>query len=515
MLLGFNYPDGWTTGSLELEVRSKSEPEKRMPITTSFLAIPDCLDIVPEDAVDNKVTAQVTLKPGANLPSDDRVKLRAEADPAPGLGAALAATPGLPGFAMKAPFEKLTRDIEVQLVPYMLFVNADMPGEEPEDPTSPQRICKGDTLEQVSDELARIVVRARLFRVDADGCDQGDGETGIEWSCVAKEAGDYFEFVTMPPEEGGKVYCFGIKSVLAAPPPRSGNLRGRTTMKLRLEARTATKAKVWMEFAVQAQAEQAVGSFSAWVGRKQGKYDYLTRLLGQASSEADLGQQLGRLCPSELRQLNKMLTAYETHMTAYVQAHPKVWDSAPGGVRNFLNWFGQESNKVRGCVDMSMQAERALLGAQQAGKSQPFEVFHYGWDPGTGRQVGAFFGIPVSTALLTYFVGGAKVGALAGPWGLIAGGLAGGAAVLITHNTEHNMSCLQLKRDPEVRIVFDPHAAQNGHPESVHGPSYFQGILTGATLAVPDVGKQDWELPPPPASPPSPGPGFPVREMHR
>jgi hypothetical protein len=509
IVLGFLDPEGWTKGRLELEVRSKAEPTKKMPITTTFRVVPDCLEITPEEGPDNQVIASVAVRDGSTLPDDDRVSIHVEADPAPGLGAALAAMPGVPGFSMPKPFEKLVKDVDVELVPYFLFVQADMPGEEPEDPTSPQRISKGDTVEQVSDGLAQVVVKAMVYRVDSSGYDQGSPLDNAQWSVKLVDASDFFTLGTPSTEEAGTVYSIPLKSVRPFPPPASRkDQEAKPLLKLRLQAAMPARGKVWMEFTLKAVQEQPVGSFLGWIGKKGSKYDYLSRLTGQVGQDAALGQELGKLCPSELRELNRLLLGYEQDIAAYIQAHPKVWDTAPGGVRNALNWFGTESNKVRGCVDMSMQAERSLIKTQRAsGRPSAFTVNHYAWKPGPGRQVGVFGGGSLAVALLTRMALMAKYGAAAGPYGLIGGGVVGIGMALATHNTEHNMACLDLKRRPFARIVLDPHGTQNGSPLSIHGPGHFQGALTGATAEGPDIEPQDWEKPPPP---PPPTVQFPV-----
>lgn len=166
--------------------------------------------------------------------------------------------------------------------------------------------------------------------------------------------------------------------------------------------------------------------------------------------------------------------------------NPRTWDSAGGGMRNFLNSLasiGGNDPYKRGCADMQEQAVNALAG--QTGGSNPFVVCPYNWTPGSARQYGAYFGLPIVGILV---VKGAAAGtAMGGPAGTLVGGTTGLVIALGTGNTEHNMAAIQSTRDPKLVIVLDPHAAQNGNPESVHGPGHYTGPTGSPELGPPKV----------------------------
>jgi len=488
IVLGYLDADGWTRASLDLSVESRAEPEKKMPIITTFVATPDCLEVTAEDGLDNAVVATVAIKEGAVLPEDDRATLKVVADPAPGLGEALAAMPMAPGIAIPKPFARLSATVAVNLVPYWMKMEITLPGEGSEEPQT-LRFDRETPTQQVSDGEAEVVLRVQVFRVDSFGMDQGEPLAGVQWSVKALAESDYFKPGKAEVVDGGSTCLVTAKSVQGAPL----QVTGRADLRFRIQAQVAKKGKVWQDVTLRATAEQEVGDFLGWIGKQKGKYGYLTRLAGQASSEGDLAAQLGRMCRSELAELNRVLQGYEQYLANYVAQHPRVFDTAPGAVRNGLNLVSGDPF-TRGCADMSEKGETAVKGTM-IGMKSAFTVHHYSWQPGAARQ-SVIVWAPVAGVLLTKVVIGAKVGSLAGPWGTLVGVLAGAGAWLASHSTEHNMSCLQLGREPGVRIVLDPHSVQGGGPNSVHGPSHFQTFLTGAEVE----GAQP--VPPAPSPPP-------------
>lgn len=241
------------------------------------------------------------------------------------------------------------------------------------------------------------------------------------------------------------------------------------------------------------EAEEPVGDFNDWL--EQNPDSPLSGLAGQAANDPQLGQVLGQLTGPELTNLGNLLTTYQTAINNYVAANPRTWDSAGGGMRNFLNSLsalGGGDPYKRGCADMAEQAIGAL--GPKTGGSNPFTVHGYNWVPGEARQYGAYFGTPV---VMIMVVKGAGAGtAMAGPLGTVVGGTTGLAIALGSGSTEHNMAALQSTRNPKLVIVLDPHGVQNGNPESVHGPGHYTGITGSPTLGPPRV----------PAAPPSAGP---------
>lgn len=153
---------------------------------------------------------------------------------------------------------------------------------------------------------------------------------------------------------------------------------------------------------------------------------------------------------------------------------------------------------------MAEQAAVCLGG--HTGGTRPFTAHEYNWAPGLTRQVGVLAGLPLAAAAVGYGVGIAKFGAagaaVGGPLGLVVGGGAGIVIAFSTGNTQHNMAAIRSTRDPNLMIVLDPHATQNGDPESVHGPDYYSGWTTQPELGPPRT----------PATPPTQTPATPATE---
>ncbi|MCE7873827.1 hypothetical protein DYH09_26130 [bacterium CPR1] len=228
------------------------------------------------------------------------------------------------------------------------------------------------------------------------------------------------------------------------------------------------------------ETEEPVGNFSDWL--QNNPDSPLSNLTNQAANDPGLQQVLNGLTPSELTNLGSLLTTYQTAINKYVKDNPRTWDTAPGGVRNFLNTLSGDFY-TRGCADMQEQAVNAL-GPHTGGKN-PFTVHPYSWVPGAVRQVGVYGGAPL---VMIMVVKGAGAGtALAGPAGTIVGGATGILVAVGTGNTEHNMAAIQSTRNPNLIIVLDPHAVQTGNPESVHGPDHYTGPTGRPELGPPKV----------------------------
>ncbi len=230
------------------------------------------------------------------------------------------------------------------------------------------------------------------------------------------------------------------------------------------------------------QGEEPVGDFSDWLTKNPGSP--LANLAGQTQNDPQLQGVLNQLTGSELKNLGNLLTTYQTAINNYVAAHPRTWDTAGGGLRNFLNSLsalGGGDPYTRGCADMAEQAISAL--GPKTGGSQPFTVHGYNWVPGGARQYGAYFGTPVVMIVVVKSAGAGT--AMAGPLGTVVGGTAGLAIALGSGSTEHNMAAIQSTRNPKLIIVLDPHGAQNGNPESVHGPGHYTGVTGSPELGPP------------------------------
>ncbi|MGE0494213.1 MAG: hypothetical protein AB7S38_33690 [Vulcanimicrobiota bacterium] len=221
--------------------------------------------------------------------------------------------------------------------------------------------------------------------------------------------------------------------------------------------------------------EESVGDFSNWV--KDHPDSPIAALANQANNDPALNNVLNQLTPSELGNLGDLLTKYQNGINGYVKANPRVFDGAPGGLRNFFNSFSGDTF-TRGCADMSDKTLEVL--GPQTGGSNPFTVHSYSWDPGAGRQYGAYFGAPIGGIIIVKMAAGGT--ALGGPLGTLVGGTTGLIVALGTRNTEHNMAALQSTRNPKLVIILDPHAAQSGNPDSVHGPDHYNGVFSQPAL---------------------------------
>lgn len=229
----------------------------------------------------------------------------------------------------------------------------------------------------------------------------------------------------------------------------------------------------------EAPEEEEVGDFNEWIEKNPNSP--IKNLVDQANADPGLKNVLDQLTPSELNNLGEVLTTYQNSINTYVQNNPRFMDSAGGGLRNFFNSvaaLGGHDQYVRGCADMAEKALQAL--GPKTGGNNPFTVHHYDWTPGDARQYGAYFGMPVVAIVVVKSAGAGTV--VGGPLGTVVGGGTGLVIALTTGNTEHNMAALQSARNPKLVIVLDPHAAQNGNPESVHGPGHYTGYTGSPTL---------------------------------
>lgn len=229
----------------------------------------------------------------------------------------------------------------------------------------------------------------------------------------------------------------------------------------------------------QAPEEEEVGDFNEWI--KNNPDSPIKNLVEQAKGDPGLKDVLDQLTPSELNNLGEVLTTYQNSINTYVKDNPRFCDSAGGGLRNFFNSLaaiGGHDHYVRGCADMAERALQAL--GPKTGGNNPFTVHHYDWTPGAARQYGAYFGLPVVAVVVVKSAGAGTV--VGGPVGTVVGGGTGLVIALTTGNTEHNMAALQSVRNPKLIIVLDPHAAQNGNPESVHGPAHYTGYTGSPSL---------------------------------
>lgn len=155
----------WTEGELRVKVRSLSEPDRPVPLATRITATPDVLDFA-LGKEQEEVTARVSVKAGATLPSDDRVQVKVVADPGTEAAyAALQVAGMMPGVPLPRPFKTMTADVEVLVFPYEVEYTATMPDQS-------QRVGLEFPVDQ--DGASEVRVRARVFRVNADGQRQGE-----------------------------------------------------------------------------------------------------------------------------------------------------------------------------------------------------------------------------------------------------------------------------------------------------------------------------------------------------
>lgn len=224
--------------------------------------------------------------------------------------------------------------------------------------------------------------------------------------------------------------------------------------------------------------EDPVGRFSDWAN----DHPDLAGLADQASKDPALAGVLDQLTPGELTNLGNLLTSYQNGINTYVSQNPRAWDGAPGAMRNMLNSFSGDPF-TRGCDDMTAQTITVL--GPQTGGTNPFTVHRYRWDPGAGRQFGVYFGAPIGGVVVVQMAGAGTI--MGGPLGTAVGATGGLIVALGTRNTEHNMAALRSTRNPDLVIVLDPHAAQNGNPESVHGPDHYNGAFSQPALGPAEV----------------------------
>ena len=118
--LGFNGSE-WTTGDLAVRVRSLSEPDREVPLTLQLTAVPPCLTFQMAGEGSGKL-ATVSVNPDATLPADDRALIHVVADPATEMAMTIASAALPPGVSIPRPFPRMTAQVEVLLVPYVLQV---------------------------------------------------------------------------------------------------------------------------------------------------------------------------------------------------------------------------------------------------------------------------------------------------------------------------------------------------------------------------------------------------------
>lgn len=191
-------------------------------------------------------------------------------------------------------------------------------------------------------------------------------------------------------------------------------------------------------------------------------------------SDPTLANTINQLTPAEATQLGDLLNSYQQGMSTYIQNNPRAVDGyVNGGTMNAWETLAGNSRMERGCVNMSAAAERALVNQVNADGSG-WTLHHYQYEPGTFHQYVA----PIVA------VGGGALGgsAYGGIPGTIVGGVGGGAGWLLSGGTEHNMSVLVNNRDPNLRIVLDPHGSQSSGPESIHGSDHYGGANIGPTI---------------------------------
>ncbi len=187
-----------------------------------------------------------------------------------------------------------------------------------------------------------------------------------------------------------------------------------------------------------------------------------------------LANTINQLTPSEAVQLGNLLTTYQQGMGTYIQNNPRAVDGyVNGGAMNAWETLSGNSNMERGCANMSAAAERTLVNQINANGSE-WTLHHYQYEPGTFHQFVAPF-----VAVGGGAVGGSVYGGIPGT---IVGGVGGAAGWLLSGGTEHNMSVLVNTRDPNLRIVLDPHGSQSAGPESIHGSDHYGGSNIGPTI---------------------------------
>lgn len=152
----------WTSGELRVKVRSFTEPDREVPLAARITATPDVLDFAMGDDP-KEVTARVTVKAGADLPTSDRVLIKVVADPATEAAMTATAAAGMlpPGVSLPRPFKSMTADVEVRLFPYEVELTDENGSSGPDFPVD-------------LDGSSRVRVRARVYRVAADGTRQSE-----------------------------------------------------------------------------------------------------------------------------------------------------------------------------------------------------------------------------------------------------------------------------------------------------------------------------------------------------
>jgi hypothetical protein len=209
----------------------------------------------------------------------------------------------------------------------------------------------------------------------------------------------------------------------------------------------------------------------------------LSPLDRRASEDPTLAQVLNQLSPAERQQLDQILQSYQNDMNAYFANHPRAADSigVNGTIMNIIEQVrsstGMGTNE-RGCDPVSTAAGNLIapLTTQPGSAWRAHEYEHVPIDVDVNQHLINLSGAVGGSALAGSYVGG--------PWGALGGGLVGGVGYGIA-GFEHNMVVLVNNRDSSLRVVLDPHAAQSGNIDSVHGPGHYSGARIDAQFLPP------------------------------
>ncbi|GMU54325.1 MAG: hypothetical protein AMXMBFR33_34710 [Candidatus Xenobia bacterium] len=205
----------------------------------------------------------------------------------------------------------------------------------------------------------------------------------------------------------------------------------------------------------------------------------------RGAEDATLGQVLSQLNPNERQQLEQILQSYQNDMNAYIASHPRASDAigVNGTIMNVIESFRSTTGigtNERGCDPVSTAAGNMIAPLTgQPGSS--WRVHEYEYVPNPDATVSGHLGRLVVAVGVPAVAGSLATG---GPWGGIGGAVAGGAGWAIT-SFEHNMVVLVNNRDPNLTVVLDPHGAQSGNIDSVHGPGHYSGARIDAQYRPP------------------------------
>ena len=162
--LGFNGSE-WTTGDLAVRVRSLSEPDREVPLTLQLTAAPPCLNFQIAEEGSNKL-ATVSVNPEAVLPADDRALIHVVADPATEMAMTMVSAALPPGVPLPRPFPRMTAQVEVLLVPYVLQIRQ---RQQLGSSWSEGELAPGACAELEGDGCSCTLLEVTCHRVDARG----------------------------------------------------------------------------------------------------------------------------------------------------------------------------------------------------------------------------------------------------------------------------------------------------------------------------------------------------------